>query len=1031
MNCRNRYAIATALTCLSLLTNLTGCVETETANGSRSDHVSPDCKRETPSQAMPPVAGDLESNFINPPAQARPHTYWFWMNGNITREGITADLEAMARVGIGGALILNVAGSHGCDIPPGPVDYFSEAWLDLLRHAAGEAKRLGLELGLHNCAGWATTGGPWIKPEYAMQALACTEVKVDGGCRIERKLPQPEICEGYYRDIAVLAYPTPEDDRYRVQKWQSKAAQRGGPSGRQPDLRPCPPDAAIPTDAIVDVSRHMRKDGMFVWDAPKGNWTIMRLGHTPTGSVNHPSPDAGRGLEIDKLSRAGLDVHWREGIQPVLDHLGPLAGTVLKSLHIDSYEAGLNHWTPRMREEFKKRRGYDPTRYLPALTGRLVGDGPTTDRFLWDFRRTVADLFAENHYGYFADLCRGHGMMFSTEPYTSAFEGLSVAAKADIPMGEFWANGGYSHTLKLAASIAHTHGRAVAGAEAFTAAPAIGRWHQHPGALKVVGDMAWTRGINRFVFHCYAHQPWMGIVPGMTMGQYGCHFDRTNTWWEPGRAWMRYIARSQFLLQRGDFGADVLCFGGDAAPNGPANGRGLKQAGYDYDGCGTDIMAVLKVKDGDLVLPSGRRYRLLVLPNTPFLRPALARKVRELVRAGATIVGPKPKYTPSLGDFPASEREVRSIAEEVWGKCDGVEATCNRFGKGQVFAGIAPAEVLAGLKVAPAVQLSADGPALAWVHRRAGGEDIFFISNQSGARAQTVVGFRAAGRRPEFFDAMRGTIRQVPGWTVAGLHVRVPLELAIDESVFVVFRQAGRPEPDPYVRVEGPAGLDASDGTRLRAWDNGPHKLHRASGKTQRIEVTGLPEPLKLQGPWTVRFQPKRGAPVEARFDRLISWSQHTDPGIRYFSGTATNTIRFNLPKDLLRKDQEIWLDLGEVGVMAEVRLNGKELGVLWHAPYRIEVSRALRAGDNTLAIDVTNLWVNRLIGDEHHPDDCQWTESHLTCWPAWLTAGRPRPVPSRITFATWKHWTAKDRLLPSGLIGPVSLRCARLVPLP
>jgi len=1078
------------------------------------------------SSANTDAGGDLESGFSNPPAGARPQTYWLWMNGNITREGITADLEAMARVGVGGALTFNVAGSHGCDIPPGPVDYLSPAWLDMVRHAAGEVDRLGLKLCMQNCAGWSTTGGPWIKPEDAMQALAYTEIKVDGGGRIERKLPQPEIRQDYYRDIAIFAFHTPKNDSFRVHQWQPKAAQRGGRSGRQPDLRPCPPEAAIALDAIVDVSQHLRKDGTLVWDAPPGRWTILRLGHTPTGTTNHPSPDSGRGLEVDKLSRAGLDVHWRKGIQPVLDHLGGLAGKAFNNILVDSYEAGLNQWTPRLREEFLKRRGYDPTPYLMTLTGRLVGDGPTTDRFLWDFRRTVADLFADNYYGYFADLCHDHGLLFSIEPYTSCFEGLAVAAKVDIVMGEFWDNGGYSHTLRLAASAAHTHGRTLAGAESFTSSPPDGRWQNHPGSLKRLGDLAWTKGINRFIFHRYAHQPWTDKVPGMTMGQYGSHFERTNTWWEPGRAWMRYIARSQFLLQSGDFAAEVLCFAGDAAPNGGAFIKGLKDAGYDYDGCGTDIMAVLKVEDGDVVLPSGKHYRLLVMPNTPFQTPALARKVRELVRGGATVLGPKPKYTPSLAGLPASEEEVRAIGQEVWGKCDGTAATSNRFGKGQVFTGVSPADVLARLDVAPAVQLASDAPALAWIRRCTPDADIFFVSNQSGTRAHTIVGFGAAGRRPEFWNAEQGAIRPAPGWTVAGEHVRVPLDLAPDESVFVVFRQPGKPEADPYVRVEGPtrkdpgplvirranygaadgdsqkqadvtaalaalvrhgrilttanndlarrdpapsvakqlrieyewagrtftttvrandlvalppahllpeswrAGFEAGEGTRLRAWDNGLHSLHHASGKTRRIEVSGLPEPLTLGGPWTLRFQPGRGAPAEARLDRLISWSDHTNPGIRYFSGTATTTTRFELPKGFLQECQEVWLDLGEVAVMAEVRLNQKGLGILWHGPFRIEVSKALRPGFNTLEVDVTNLWVNRLIGDEHCPGDCEWTESHLTRWPDWLTNGKPRPVPSRITFTTWKHWAADDPLLPSGLLGPVSLRCARLVPM-
>ena len=947
-------------------------------------------------EPLPAGAGaSLEAGFRQPPASARPHCFWTWMNGNVTREGITADLEAMAGGGIGGALIYNLAGPHHkCDTPAGPAGYLSPLWLDLLKHTASEADRLGIELSMHNCAGWATTGGPWITPDLAMQKLVSTEVIVEGGKRIEEKLPQPEVVLGHYRDIAVFAMPATIDSGFRVDQWQPKAGQRGGRAGRQPDLMPLAKGAAIPLEAITNVTRHLRADGTLTWDAPPGRWKIVRLGHTPTGATNCPAPASAAGLEIDKLRREGMDVHWKHGIQPVLDHLGPHVGKAFKMLEIDSYEAGLHHWTPRLREEFQQRRGYDPTPYLLALTGRAIGDGPTTDRFLWDIRRTISDLFADNYYGYFADICHRHGLGFTTEPYTSCFEGLQVGAKADVPMAEFFANGSYSFSMRLSASLAHLHGRPVAAAEAFTAGPPLGRWLDHPGSLRRVGDLAWSEGINRFVLHSYAHQPWMDRVPGMTMGQYGCHFSRNSTWWKPGSAWLKYIARSQFLLQAGEPVADVLCFAGNAAPNGAANRDDVKAAGYDYDGCGTDILADLIVSNGEVVLPSGKRYKLLVLPNHPFHTPAFARKLRELVRDGATVVGPKPQHTPSLANFPASEEEVRAIGEEVWGTCDGKTATSNRFGKGQVFWGVSAAEVLAGLHIKPVVQLPAAGAKLAWIQRRTKDADIFFVSNQSNATVRTVVAFRAADRQPEFWDAEQGTIRPATGWTVADGQVNVPLDLAPEKSVFVVFRNTGTPKADPPVRVEEP-------------------------------------KPMTLSGPWTVRFPPNRGAPAEANFDKLISWSEHADPGIRYFSGTATTSTRFELPEGFLKDGQEVWLDLGEVAVIADVRVNGKNLGVLWHRPFRLEVGKALRAGSNTLEVDITNLWVNRLIGDEQQPADCEWTEQHLTRWPDWFTSGKPRPQSSRVTFATWKHWNANDPLLPSGLLGPVTLRRASRVALP
>ena len=995
--------------------------------------------------ASPAGAGAaLAAGFANPPASARPLCYWMWMNGNVTREGITADLEAMAEAGIGGGFIFTLGGGrHNCDTPPGPADYLGPQWLARVKHAASEANRLGLELGMHNCAGWATTGGPWITPDLAMQNLVWSEIIVEGDREISEKLPQPEINRGYYRDIAVFAVPVNKDSGFRTRQWERKSGRHSCRNDRQPEFDPLPANSAIPHQSIINVTRFLRDDGTLKWDVPPGRWKIIRLGHTPNHFTNVPAPENATGPEIDKLRREGMDIHWKNGIQPVLDQLGALAGKSFNRLEIDSYESGLHHWTPRMIEEFRTRRGYDPTPYLLALTGRAIEDGAMTERFLWDYRRTIGDLFAENYYGYFADLCHSRGMSFATEPYTSCFEGLQVGAKADLPMAEFWADGSYSFSMRLAASLAHIHGRPVAAAEAFTTGPEISsRWLDHPGSLKRVGDLAWSKGINRFVLHSYAHQPWIDRVPGMTMGQYGCHFSRNSTWWKSGSAWLKYIARSQFLLQSGEFGADVLCFAGNAAPNGAADRDDIKATGYDYDGCGTDILADLKVSDGDVVLPTGKRYRLLVLPNHPFHTPAFARKLRELVRDGAKIVGPKPLHTPSLANFPASEDEVCAIGEEVWGKCDGQTVTSNRFGKGQVFWGVSPAEVLAGLNVKPAVQLPIDGAKLAWIQRCTKDADIFFISNQSNATVRTVIGFRAVGKKPEFWDAEQGTIRPAVGWTVAGEQVRVPLELAPEKSVFVVFRNQGKPEADPYVRVEGPvreksthsltapalAEFDAGQETRLRAWDNGVHTLYHATGKTNQMEVSGLPAVQTLAGPWTLRFQPNRGAPAEVSVEKLISWGEHPDSGIRYFSGTATTSTRFDLTEGFQKDGQEVWLDLGEVKVIAEVRLNGKNLGVLWHRPFRLEVSKALRLGSNTLEVDVSNLWVNRLIGDEQQPSDCEWTNKHLTRWPDWLTNGKLRPQPSRVTFTTWKHWNADDPLLPSGLLGPVTLRPARLV---
>jgi hypothetical protein len=526
----------------------------------------------------------------------------------------------------------------------------------------------------------------------------------------------------------------------------------------------------------------------------------------------------------------------------------------------------------------------------------------------------------------------------------------------------------------------------------------------------------------------------------MTMGQYGCHFDRNNTWWEQGRAWVKYLQRSQHLLQEGENVADILCYAGDAAPNGGVIRPDIKESGYDYDACGTDILAQLKVEQGDVVLPSGKRYRLLVLQETEFMRPRFARKIKELVLAGATVLGPKPKYTPSLRRFPESEEEVRAIGEEVWGKCDGVKVHSNHYGKGQIFSGIFPAEALRIMQIAPQIKIPADSSEIAWIQRRIDGTDLYFLSNQSDRVMHREASFRSRGKKPEFWDAVKGTINPAHGWTVEGEYTKVPLDLMPGESVFVVFRKSGKPDRDPIVDVENPAAysqdslwfaaVEAGEGVQMRAWYNGMHILQRASGKTKEVNIQGIPAPLELAGPWRVQFQEGRGAPEEAQFENLVSWEKHPDPGIQIFSGTAKYSLEFDVPESYINADQEVWLDLGQVEVIAEVSLNGKEMGTLWHKPFRGEVSDIIRSGSNNIVIHVTNLWVNRLIGDEQYPDDCEWGEGkYLSHWPEWFLKGEPRPEPSRISFTTWKHWTKDESLLPSGLMGPVTLRCSKLSP--
>ena len=1151
----------------------------------------------------------LDKGFVNPPASARNWTWWHWMNGNITRDGITADLEAMQRIGLGGAQIFNVS-----DVPEGPVTFMSPQWLELMKHAASEAGRLGLDLGFHNCAGWTSSGGPWITPEHAMQTVVTSEARVSGPVRFEAALPQPRSEQGFYRDISVLAFPTPRDDAKRTNTFKHKTG-FGGSDYLQPKPATIPADTCVPSDRIVDLSAKLTAGGKLTWDAPKGEWTILRIGHTMINADNHPSPKAGHGLECDKLSREALDAHWAGGIAPILAKAGPLVGKTLNNILIDSYETGNGNWTPRLREEFQRRRGYDLTRFLPALSGRTLDSSEVTERFLWDFRRTLSDLFGENYFGYFSELCHKNGLISAIEPYGGNFEQLQAGAQTDLVMGEFWAGGGESPSVKLAAAIAHTHGRAVVGAEAFTAQPANARWLNYPGSLKALGDLQWCDGVNRFIFHRYAHQPWLDKFPGMTMAQYGMHFERTLTWWEQARAWMSYCARSQFLLQQGQPMADVLVFGGEAAP-GQMQGKGdLKALGYDSDAIGTDLIQSLTVKDGSVTLPCGTRYRLLVFPETTWMTPALAGKIRELVKAGASVMARKPSASPSLQNFPQCDAGVKQIADEVWGRGAPDASGEHAVGAGRVLWNRPLARTLEMLDLKPDFQAAKD-TSLRFIHRRTADTDIYFVSNQKPSAQSVECWFRVSGRQPELWHADTGVIEPAAMWQVKDGRTAVTLDLDPAGSVFVIFRRPAAPPADPIVAVERNAqdsaarpqpkieirqasygvlsfegstladvsdkfsgqvkdgrlqaqianlGVDPAFGsakevrvayeidgkeqmrvageggpitiplgrtgaasfkflravygkfdprqkgvpkkyalnvtaklaaqlkdgkltlipnnvltddtpevfmprqlrvtclvdgmprtltvrenaelnlprdmiwespapaprlavkqgaTRLLAWDAGNHALKTASGAVKTIEVPALPAPVALTGPWDLTFQAPVGVPPKTTFAGLFSWPEHPDAAIRYFSGTAIYRKSFELPAaDSKTADRCLLLDLGRVEVIAEVMLNGKDLGILWKTPFQVDITAAARPGANDLEVRVTNLWPNRLIGDEQFPDDVAWDGARIAAWPEWIIKGTPRPVKERVTFTTWKHYQKESSLLPSGLLGPVTVR--------
>ncbi|HEX6626002.1 MAG TPA: glycosyl hydrolase, partial [Pyrinomonadaceae bacterium] len=726
----------------------------------------------------------------------------------------------------------------------------------------------------------------------------------------------------------------------RVHRWEEKAGFSFLFEYESVPTPPAPADASIRSADVIDLTAKMKADGTLDWEVPPGRWTVMRFGYSLTGAKNRPAVPAGLGYEVDKLSRKHLEAYLRGYTEPISGALGELYGKSLRYVLLDSWEAGMQNWTEELLAEFRRRRGYDPVPYLPALAGRVVGSAEVSDRFLWDFRRTLADMYAENHYAAATEFLHRQGIDTYSEAAGVSLEipedTLLNKKHVDIPVGEFWVRdlhppAMYYEDVRGAASAAHVYGKGIVAAESFT-----GGGYESPFALKKIADYWFAQGVNRIIFHTSAHQP-LDTKPGNTM--VGTHINRNITWAEQARPFMIYLARNSYMLQRGLPVADLAYLLNEGAPSTmPFWGAGLKPAppaGYDYDYVNADVLLSRMTvgADGRLLLPDGVSYRVLVLPEVDRMTVPVLRKIRELVSGGATVLGPKPAKSPSLGGYPAADGELLAMASDLWGDLDGVSRTRRVYGKGMVVWGLPPSEVLAALRVPRDVEYSRGLDAdIAWIHRREGDADIYFVANRADRAQDVEVRFRVSGKEAELWHPDTGT-SEPAGYVIADNRTTVPLHLEEREAVFVVFR---RPTSSP-----------------------------------SRVVTRANPSPLAaLAGPWDVGFPPNLGAPAKLRLAELVSWTANTDEGVKYFSGTATYTKTVQAPRGWFRTGARILLDLGAVKDIAEVSLNGKALGVLWKPPFRVDVTGALKPGANRLEIKVTNQWTNRLVGDRAAPAD-------------------------------------------------------------
>lgn len=729
-------------------------------------------------------------------------------------------------------------------------------------------------------------------------------------------------------------------------------------------------DQAIAKSDVMDLTSKMHPDGTLDWTPPPGKWVVMRFGYSLLGITNHPATAEATGLEVDKLNHTFVQDYMEKYLDSYKSTVGAdwMGKKGIRYVINDSWEAGSQNWTDDMIQQFRARRGYDPTPWMPVLTGHIVQSAAASDQFLWDFRKTIADLIADEHYGQLEKTLHQWGLGHYGESHESgrAFvaDGMEVKKFNEVPMGAMWTQTpgvnhvqyGYNADDRESASVAHIYGQNLAAAESMTAAAAPFAWY--PAVLKPTADQEFLNGINRIVIHESAHQPLLDKKPGLTLGPFGQWFNRNETWANQAGTWVTYLARTSYLLQQGRFGADLIYFYGEdsnltaifahSSPNVPA--------GYGFDYVNADaLIHVLSVRDGKITTPGGVTYSVLGLdPYSRHMSLPVLRAIHKLVEQGATVAGPKPIDDPSLADDHA---EFRRLNEELFGDGTGVHTV----GMGKVYAGSTPAEAFQAMRLTPDFDYTGDKSTmhLEFLHRKLSGADIYFVDNRSDQPANVTASFRIVGRKPELWRADTGSIQRA-SFNIAGDKTSVPLQLEPWGTVFVVFQT--------------------------------PTKVTHFTAPVRRESVLET-----LSGPWTVSFPPRWGAPESITLPSLISWTDSSETGVKYFSGTGTYTRTVQIPASALRSGSRVLLDLGEVKNLASITVNGTAMGVVWHTPFRLDITRALKSGSNIITVAVTNAWVNRMIGDL-------------------------QPGATQYTFTDVKPYRANSPLLPSGLLGPVRL---------
>ncbi len=1063
---------------------------------------------------------DLDpAEFKNPPSSVRVHTWWHWLDGRITREGITKDLESMKQQGITQATILNAAMGVGRELEISPVIFNSPEWYELFRWSLQEANRLGITIGIHNCDGWSESGGPWITPAMSMKKFVFAKTLIRGG-QHSVSLPQPPSLAGYYRDVAILAFPAGETlnaDRspYRItvnDTLNGSPLTDGNPESMMEIRKDCcvkidfgdetvrsrialmhnfkgafyfpgpkkiqytlsaskdgihydkvailethlfyvmetldfPPAKAryfkievsnifnlrpwhraalaelelldgngqpvwnptvaypleksgcarildqnvlyrvnedipegriIRRNSLIDLTGKLDMTGTLHWDIPEGNWYVIRFGYTTTGAENGPATSEGRGLECDKMDTSAVNLHFDMFPRKLIGHAGQFKGNTFKFLLIDSWERGYQTWTQNMPTEFKCRRGYSLTGWIPVLCGETVESREQSEGFLYDFRKTLGELIEQNYYRHFRDLCHRNGLELHGEVIygdTGPFPPLDVLkanSYMDMPMYEFWSEQNELSLVDYKPSSVRMenlpvytslfYNAPVIGAEAYTG---YAHYSESPSDLKLFGDKAYCSGINQMILHSYVHQP-VDREPGLTLGQHGSHFNRNNPPWQHAKGWIDYQSRIQYILQQGKMSASVLYYLGDQVPQFLFNKtiRELPE-GYQSVPCNFDVLQKLSVRNGKLVYSDGQKFQILVLPDHEVMEYSTLRKIAGLVRDGAVVYGRKPLHMFSLTGT-GSKKEFMALSAKVWKGFGKSEISQNRYGKGVVIWNKPIADVLAESRIVPDFTThQSDSLNLMFLRKQTADCDIFFLVNQQDTSLARECTFRTGRGRGEIWDPLTGEVRKIGNYTVREEQVTIPVTLKPRESLFFIFR-------------------------------DGDSKDILATWRQKTPEVLELTD---FRG--RVIFYPVNSEKSDSvEFSRFRSFTEFTEPEVKYFSGTAVYRIDFDLPVNFSKPGDMVFLNVGKLDATAEIILNNQPLGTVWMPNTLIQTGNLLRE-KNHLEIVVGTTCRNRIIGD--------------LC--------RDGTLKSLWTSAPVNNFLNKESpLKPSGILGPVQL---------